>query len=222
MEKRTAPMLEGMAEFFERRLDLYDAHMLCEIEGAREFYKFTAECLPTVAGCHILDLGCGTGLELGEYFSLNPEARVTGIDLSQGMLDALRSKFQGRKITLICGSYFDIPFGEEVYDGAVSVESLHHFEKEEKAKLYRKLQRALKPDCAFILTDYFALTEDEETRHREDLLKLKRDEGIKDGIYHYDTPLTVGHEIEALMLGGFSSVEVLCSWGATYTLRAKK
>ena len=30
------------------------------------------------------------------------------------------------------GSYFDVPLGEGVFDTAVSVESLHHFTKEEK------------------------------------------------------------------------------------------
>ena len=64
-------MLERMSEFFEKRLNGYDEHMLTNIESAREFYPFTAECLPKVNGCRVLDLGCGTGLELEYYFSLN-------------------------------------------------------------------------------------------------------------------------------------------------------
>ena len=36
------------------------------------------------------------------------------------------------------------------------------------------------------------------------------------------TPLTVAHEIEALMDAGFTSVKVLKNWGATYTIRATK
>ncbi|MBP5530377.1 MAG: hypothetical protein J6X80_10045 [Lachnospiraceae bacterium] len=31
--------------------------------------------------------------------------------------------------------------------------------------------------------------------------------------YHYDTPLTVEHEKEALLEGGFTRVEVLNNWG---------
>ena len=38
------------------------------IESADEFYPYTAKQLPTTENCHILDLGCGTGLELEEYF----------------------------------------------------------------------------------------------------------------------------------------------------------
>ena len=37
--------------------------------------------------------------------------------------------------------------------------------------------------------------------------------------YHYDIPLTVQHEREALLEAGFANVEILNSWGATYTLK---
>ena len=216
-------MLERMSDFFEKRLNGYDEHMLTNIESAREFYPFTAECLPKADGCRVLDLGCGTGLELEYYFALNPTARVTGIDLSQGMLDALSAKFENKDITLVCDSYFAVPFGENVFDAAVSVESLHHFTQKEKIPLYEKLCKAIKDGGYFVLTDYFALSDEEEQKHRETLLALKTEQGITDdAFYHYDTPLTVAHEIEALTAAGFTSVEVLEKWSATYTIRATK
>lgn len=215
--------LEAMDTFFDDRLEGYEEHMLSGIEGAREFYPFTAQCLPAVPGACILDLGCGTGLELDEYFRLSPGAAVTGIDLAEGMLRALQEKYPHRALTLIRGSYFDIPFGEVVFDAAVSVESLHHFTQAEKTALYGKLHRALKDGGYFILTDYFSLSGEEERQHRAELLRLKAEQGLPDGaFYHYDTPLTVDHEIQALKQAGFSSVEVLKNWGATYTIRAVK
>ena len=216
-------MLEKMSDFFEVRLDGYDEHMMSNIESATEFYPFTAKMLPAIANCHILDLGCGTGLELEEYFLLCPSAKVTGIDLSQGMLSALGKKFADKDITTIVGSYFDVPLGKDVFDTAVSVESLHHFTKEEKIPLYTKLHAALKENGYFILTDYFSLSDDEEKMHRQNLIALKAEQGITDDeFYHYDTPLTVKHETEALLQAGFSAVEVLNHWGATYTLKAVK
>ena len=122
-------MLEKMDDFFTVRVDGYDEHMKRNIEGASSFYKFTASLLPTENKANVLDLGCGTGLELEEYFSVNPKARVTGIDLTEAMLESLKAKFSDKEITTVCGSYFDVPFGIEVYDAAVSVESLHHFSK---------------------------------------------------------------------------------------------
>ena len=216
-------MLEKMAEFFENRLNGYDEHMMTGIEAADEFYPFTASLLPTAKGSRVLDLGCGTGLELEKYFPLCPSARVTGIDLSEAMLNALKKKFTDKDITLIVGSYFDVPLGENVFDTAVSVESLHHFTKDEKIPLYKKLHTALRANGYLILTDYFAATDDEEQTHRNNLNALKAEQGIRDDeFYHYDTPLTVQHETEALLEAGFVSVQVLKSWGTTYTIKAVK
>ena len=216
-------MLEKMDKFFETRLDGYEEHMLRCIESADEFYPFTAKCLPDTCEARILDLGCGTGLELSWYFQCNPTAKVTGIDLSQGMLAALRKKFPDRDLTLICGNYFDITFWESAFDAAVSVESLHHFTQDEKIHLYTKLCQSLKPGGYFILTDYFSATDEEEQAFFAELIRLKAEQGITDSaIYHFDTPLTVQHETDALRAAGFSSVEVLNSWGATYTIKATR
>lgn len=216
-------MLEKMSEFFENRLDSYDNHMLTEIEKADEFYPFTASLLPKDENAKILDLGCGTGLELEFYFPLNPAAKITGIDLSKGMLNAMREKFPYKNISLICGSYFDVPFGENAFDAAVSVESLHHFTAEEKRPLYEKLYRALKKGGYFILTDYLCKTDEEEKLYREAYLNQQKEQGISDNeFYHYDTPLTFEHEIEVLKKAGFSSVKVLGNWENTYTIKAVK
>ena len=216
-------MLEKMSDFFEARLDGYDKHMMTNIRSATEFYPFTAKQLPTAENSRILDLGCGTGLELEEYYLLCPTAKVTGIDLSKGMLCALEKKLACKDITLIVGSYFDVPLGKNVFDAAVSVESLHHFTKEQKVPLYSGLHTALKDNGYFILTDYFSLSDEEEKLHRQSFNALKAEQGIcDDEFYHYDTPLTVKHETEALLEAGFSDVEVLNSWGATFTLKAVK
>lgn len=213
-------MLEKMGAFFDARLDGYDDHMLTNIEGAVEFYPFTASQLPEG---HILDLGCGTGLELGYYFARCPESAVTGIDLAPGMLGALKEKFPDRNLTLINGSYFEVPLGEECFDAGVSVESLHHFTAEEKLPLYRKLHAALKEGGFFILTDYFAPTAELEREYRGNYLALRAEQGITDGeFYHYDTPLTVSHETEVLLAAGFARVEDLKHWDTTHTLKAYK
>jgi tRNA (cmo5U34)-methyltransferase len=162
-------------------------------------------------------------LELGYYFETVPTAQITGIDLAPGMLDALRKKFPDKSLTLIAGSYFDVPLEECAFDAAVSVESLHHFTKEEKIPLYRKVWKALKPGGFLILTDYFAASDEDEGSRRAAFLRLKEEQGIQDDeFYHYDTPLTVEHETEALRAAGFSSVTILRNWGMTYTLKGNK
>ena len=216
-------MLEKMDDFFTARVDGYDEHMRSNIEGASAFYKYTAELLPKTSEAKVLDLGCGTGLELEEYFKVNPSAAVTGIDLTEAMLNALKGKYPDKNLTLICGSYFDEPFGNNVYDAAVSVESLHHFKREKKLGLYRKLHEALKGDGYFVLTDYFAESEELETEYFHNLDEIKREEGLaEDEFYHYDTPLTVEHEAEVLKEAGFSKVEIMSRWESTCTILARK
>ena len=216
-------MLEKMGDFFNARINGYEEHMLTTIDFAQDFYPVTASLLPTNADAHILDLGCGTGLELNDYFRLNPTVHVTGIDLAADMLQALRAKFPAHSLDLRLGSYFDLPFEENHYDAAVSVESLHHFTLEEKIPLYKKLRAALKDGGYFLLTDYFATSDEQETAMRAELLRLKAEQGLSDDeFYHYDTPLTVPHEMQALRAAGFSLVEDAHAWGHTHLLRATK
>ena len=212
--------LEKMNDFFAKRIDGYETQMLENVEGCKEGYIKLVELIPS--SCKkLLDLGCGTGLELYEIFKKIPNLEVTGIDLTQAMLDKLKSNFPDKNINLICGSYFDVPFGDSIFDAAVSVESLHHFTKKEKVPLYFKLRKSLKKNGYFILTDFFSLSDNEEQERYNDFLELKKKLKITDDkIYHYDIPLTVEHESEALFEAGFESVEVLNQWGNTFTIKA--
>ena len=216
--------LEKMDDFFAARIDGYDEHMKRDIEGASGFYAYTASLLPSAEGSRVLDLGCGTGLELEEYFAVNPGAAVTGIDLSEAMLNVLKAKFPEKNLTLVRASYFDAPLGEGQYDAAVSVESLHHFPEDMKASLYKKLHSALAENGVFVLTDYFAESEEMEKEYFRNLAALKKEQGLADdAFYHYDTPLTVEHETDVLRRAGFGNVRIMKQWGeSTYTVLAQK
>ncbi len=206
--------LERMEDFFAARVKDYDDHMRTNIEGSLEFYAYTASLLPKEPNSKVLDLGCGTGLELEEYYKLNPYTETTGIDLSEDMLNALKAKFPGKHLTLIHGSYFDVPLGDRIYDAAVSVESLHHFSAEMKMPLYKKLYASLKDHGIFVLTDYFAESEEREKEYSEELARIKREQELSgDTFYHYDTPLLVDHEMDILRRAGFSDVRIMKKWG---------
>lgn len=118
--------LEKMDDFFTKRIDEYENQMLENVEGCKEGYLKLAKLIPN--SCKkLLDLGCGTGLELREIFKKFPDLKVTGIDLTQSMLDKLKLNFPDKNIKLICGSYFDVPFGEKIFDCAISFQTMHHF-----------------------------------------------------------------------------------------------
>lgn len=213
-------MLEEMSAFFAARIQGYEAHMQQNIAFAPEFYPETAALLPLKNGFRLLDLGCGTGLELDEIYRLCPGVQATGIDLCPAMLDTLRQKPYAGQLHLILGSYFDIPFGENCYDGAVSVESLHHFSPERKLSLYRKLYTALKPGSLYVETDYSAANPEEEAFYFSEYDRLSC--GAAPGAFHYDTPLTAEHTMQLLRQAGFSKVLLHKKYENTALIVAKK
>lgn len=216
-------MLEEMSKFYDDRYDVYEQHQLECIEGAKEFYNETARNLPLDPNVKVLDLGCGTGLELEEYFYINPSANVTGIDLAPKMLDRLKAKFPDKNLNLICANFLEYPFEKEKYDSVISVEAFHHYNFLEKVKLYKKIYDALSDDGYLVLTDYFAKNQEEENKCIRELKKVINLENKDDGkIYYFDIPLTLTHETDVIYRAGFKEISVLCNWGATYLLIARK
>jgi len=216
------PLPEKMSDFFAARADIYDEHMLNDVEGCREGYIKMAELIPEKTET-ILDLGCGTGLELEEIFRRFPDVSVTGIDLTQAMLDKLEQKYRGRNIRLICGDYFSVDLGENAYDTAVSFQTMHHFSHAEKTGLYRRLQKALKPDGVYIECDYMVEDQSVEDELFAEYARLRREMNIPDGeFYHFDTPCTIDNQIAMLLEAGFSTAEMVWRKGNTTMIVAKK
>ena len=213
--------LESMSSFFASRADGYDDHMLNEVEGCREGYRKMARLIPE--GCRtLLDLGCGTGLELDEILKVMPDVQITGIDLTQAMLDKLREKHPGRQMTLLCGDYFDVDFGTG-YDCAISFQTMHHFSHEAKSRLYRKIYDSLKPDGAYIECDYMVEKQEEEDFRYAENDRLRREQNIPENEFcHYDTPCTVENQTRMLSMAGFGRVETVFRRGNTAMLSAGK
>lgn len=102
--------LEKMDNFFKKRVDEYESHMIENVDGCKDGYIKLAELIPQ--NCKtILDLGCGTGLELKEIFKKIPDLSVTGVDLTRAMFDKLKENYPNKNLNLICASYFDVDFG---------------------------------------------------------------------------------------------------------------
>lgn len=199
--------MEKMDLFFTERVEGYDEHMLTEVTGCREGYIEMAKLVPKNCAT-LLDLGCGTGLELDEIFKIKPDITVTGIDLTQAMLDKLKEKHPDKAIQLICGSYFDVPFGVSSYDCTISFETMHHFSHELKTDLYKKIYRALTPGGIYIECDYMVELQEEEDFYYSENARIRKELSIAaDEFYHYDTPCTIDNQITMLRNAGFHQVE---------------
>jgi ubiquinone/menaquinone biosynthesis C-methylase UbiE len=75
----------------------------------------------------IMDFGCGTGLLT---FSLQPLVRsITGVDISQGMLDVFKTKIKEQNLNNVKAEFIDLDNGDVLtgsYNLIVSSMTLHH------------------------------------------------------------------------------------------------
>ena len=186
-----------MNEFFNRVVDIdYDERHLELIKGKEKIVEFLPKDVKK-----IIDLGTGTGLQLIKVYKEYPNVHTTAIDVSDGMLKKLKERHISDNITIVNKSFFDYDFEDDT-DAVISTQALHHFEPSDKLILYKKVYDCLKDNGVFVNEDYFAEDDELEKRGFEDYYNLVRGEGK-----HYDTPLTIEHEMDLLKKVGFSKVD---------------
>ena len=123
--------LEEMAAFFSARLDCYEDHM----SRWQEAYRHMASLVPPDART-LLDLGCGTGLELDALLPLRPDLAVTGVDLSPDMLMRLRLKHPG--VQTHCADYFAWELGQARYDAALTLKRCTILRQKKRPRFFLK------------------------------------------------------------------------------------
>ena len=185
-----------MKNFFNEKINGYDELHLKIIAGKEKIVDF----IPKDAK-NIIDLGAGTGLQLIKVYNELPDVKTTAIDISDEMLKKLEERHISENITIVNQSFFDYDFSSNI-DAVISTQALHHFEPNDKLTLFKKVYDCLRNGGIFVNEDYFADNDDIEKQGFEDYKNLVKGEGK-----HYDTPLTIDHEINILKKAGFSDVE---------------
>ena len=201
-----------MSQFFDEKASGYDQHMKRTVTSFEKFYNIILVPIErTKEAVEILDLGCGTGLELEGIFSKAPNAVITCIDLSEKMLSKLKSKYSRflDQIKPIRGSYLMVPFPEKKYDYIVSVMTMHHFPYDTKCKLYKKIRKSMKNEGKYIEGDYVVSLEKERQFLLEYNHKIKNIKESERNIFHIDIPFSIKTQSQLLLKGGFSKVKVI-------------
>lgn len=206
---------EDMAAFFDARAAGYDEHMRGFVFTEAEFNQFygaiSNPIKRTDEPLNILDLGCGTGLELEALFQRAPNAQITGVDVSQEMLALLQRRYttQLDQITLIADSYLTIPFDQQTYDYVISGMTIHHLLLDTKRKLYEKIRAALKPGGLYIEGDGVTLPEMESQFLAEYTEQVTIMPPAEDGHYHIDLPFSIDTQRTLLLEAGFKNFELI-------------
>lgn len=207
--------IEEMGAFFDVRAAGYDAHMRDNVFDDGTFSQFyesaSAPIEKTDEPLNILNLGCGTGLEIEGLLQRVPNAQITGVDLSENMLALLRKRYADHmdQITLIADSYLTLAFGTQVYDHVISVMSIHHLLHDAKRELYRKIHAALKPGGKYIEGDSVTRMDAEDEFLEEYNASVDGMSQAEDGHYHIDIPFSIETQKNLLLSAGFRDFEVV-------------
>jgi len=206
---------ENMAAFFDARAAGYDDHMRDIFESDTTFTQFyqgmSSPIEETDEPLNILDLGCGTGLELEALFQRVPNALITGVDVSKNMLERLRERYVAHmsQITLVVNSYLTMPFGAQAYDHIISAMANHHLLRDTKRKLYMKIHTVLKPGGKYIEGDSVVPAEMESQFLAEYHQQVAGMPQAEDGHYHIDVPFSIETQRSLLLEAGFKNFELV-------------
>jgi tRNA (cmo5U34)-methyltransferase len=100
----------------------------------------------------VLDLGTGTGETLAVVLAHHPGARPVGVDENEAMLDAARQRLAGVSVELRVADLADpLPVGP--FDLVVSALAVHHLDGPDKASLFARIARVMRPGGRFVLGD---------------------------------------------------------------------
>ncbi|HEY0091932.1 MAG TPA: bifunctional demethylmenaquinone methyltransferase/2-methoxy-6-polyprenyl-1,4-benzoquinol methylase UbiE [Flavobacterium sp.] len=121
-----------------------------DIKWRKKVLKIVSETNPKT----ILDIATGTG-DLAIMMAVIPNADITGIDISGGMLEVGRNKIQQKnldnKIKLILADSEAMPFAENTFDAITVGFGIRNFEHLETG--LAEILRVLKPGGVFVILE---------------------------------------------------------------------
>lgn len=134
---------------FDRQAATYDTDK--NGAHARRLYPFILSKIGEFPGTDLLDVGCGTGEMLRLLSEHNPQMKLTGIDISERMLEKAGFKV-GEKARLIPCDAEKMPFDDNSFDTVMCNDSFHHYPA--PLNVLREFYRILKPGGVLLISDY--------------------------------------------------------------------
>ena len=97
---------------------------------------------------HVLDVGCGGGIPTAKFL-VNKGFTVTGIDLSETMLNLARKNVPTAEFVKM--DMNKLEFNENTFDAIISVYTLFHVPKENHFEIFKKFFKVLKPEGILLI-----------------------------------------------------------------------
>ncbi len=136
-----------------KKYDFLNHFLSCGIDIL--WRKKAIRLLQPSAPKEILDIATGTGDFAIAALKLNPN-KVTGIDISEGMLNVGREKIKSKgltnKIELLLGDSENLPFEDNKFDAYTAGFGVRNFENLEKG--LAEMYRVLKPNGTAVILEF--------------------------------------------------------------------
>ena len=149
--------------------------------------KFDAYFASLPPGSHVLDAGCGPGVESAA--GVKAGLKMSGLDFTQAMVDQYRDRLPECEVTL--GDMRKMPFADSSFDGLVSSCSLLHLPATEGREALAEMARVTKPETHSLIV---TTTGGFEENHTREALTA---EGVTSLYFHHWDEKALKQAIEA-------------------------
>ncbi|MFB6155453.1 MAG: methyltransferase domain-containing protein [Haloferacaceae archaeon] len=123
------------------------------VESVRALKRRSYELLSPAAGERLVDVGCGTGDDVGTLVSaVGPDGAVVGVDNSSEMVETARERAGDESaVSFRVADAESLPFDDDAFDGARADRVLQHLEWPREA--FAELCRVTGPGGRVVVTD---------------------------------------------------------------------
>lgn len=122
-------------------------------ESNRGLYELAFKIMELQENERVLEIGFGNGIHFPQYFRLEPDLTVTGVDFSQDMCDEANAGnsdlIDSKKLSLLCEETSALPFSNNHFDLAVALNVIYFLDPPEPH--LKEIGRVLKPGGRFLI-----------------------------------------------------------------------
>ncbi|KAJ8530308.1 hypothetical protein K7X08_037143 [Anisodus acutangulus] len=150
-------------------------------EATRIHEERAVDMLGVKPGARILDVGCGVGGPM-RAIAAHSKANVVGITINEYQVK--RARMHNKKVGLdtlcevVCGNFLQMPFADNSFDGAYSIEATCHAPKLEE--VYKEIYRVIKPGSYYVSYEWVTteLYQHEDPEHVEIIHGIERGDAL--------------------------------------------
>lgn len=142
--------MSAVSRQYDRAARAYDRRWAGYVRDTHALLDAVARVRPAE---RVLDVGCGTGTFAARLAARHPGQRVTGVDVSAGMLAEARRKTAAfPDVRFARAPATDLPFADAAFDVVVTASALHYAAR--PADALAEARRVLRPGGRLAVVDW--------------------------------------------------------------------